>query len=415
MNIFASLREALSEGVIDQIAGIYGEKPEKIQQAFDVLGVSMVGGLVKRVTTESGMKFLFSQVEKNNYDLALLPQILQNPATLENFRSEGEKNLNTVLPGLKSPITSMVAKYAGIQNSLASTLCGLAVSVVMSLLKKETTHRKFDAEGLAAYLGDQREALLSVVPELNDALVKNLGLQAVLQTFSIPRSEASGSITHQSSPSATPPPFLMDEESTSTDFRPYLKWGAIVVLAGVAVAAGIYFGNQRSSLSNDTANDTDSTLMEARTIVEPPRKDTIATAATTTPVATTNSPMATYLADTTAKVGKSFKFENVDFEDNTTQLKATAQAPVQGLADLLKKYPTAQIKLVGYANDAQPPLTNKTLSVKRVYALKDQFIKAGISYVRVDAEGRGTGINPKDTTGRKQVAMREIWVKFVQK
>ena len=58
---------------------------------------------------------------------------------------------------------------------------------------------------------------------------------------------------------------------------------------------------------------------------------------------------------------------------------------------------------------------NSTLSVKRVFSLKDQFIKAGISYIRVDAEGRGTGINPKDTTGRKQVALREVWVKFVQK
>ena len=83
--------------------------------------------------------------------------------------------------------------------------------------------------------------------------------------------------------------------------------------------------------------------------------------------------------------------------------------------DYIFKYPNAQIKLVGYANDARLPLTNKTLSVKRVFTLKDMFVKAGISYVRVDAEGRGTGINPKDTTGRRQAAMREVWVKFVQK
>jgi outer membrane protein OmpA-like peptidoglycan-associated protein len=125
--------------------------------------------------------------------------------------------------------------------------------------------------------------------------------------------------------------------------------------------------------------------------------------------------MVAYLDDAAAIKGKLFKFDNVDCEDNTTKLKATSNDAVQALADLLKKYPNAQIKLVGYANDAQAPLTNKTLSVKRAFALKDAFVKAGISYIRVDAEGRGTGINPKDTTGRKQTAMREVWVKFVQK
>jgi outer membrane protein OmpA-like peptidoglycan-associated protein len=204
-------------------------------------------------------------------------------------------------------------------------------------------------------------------------------------------------------------------DQSQTDYGPYLKWIGIGALVIGAIVAGVYFWNQRQ-LTAASDSETDSTLNEARTIQEPVAKDTVAQPAPAPAETTaTASPMAIYLADNAAIKGKSFKFDNVDFEDNTAQLKPASNGSVEVLADLLKKYPNAQIKLTGYANDAQPPLTNKTLSVKRVFALKDLFIKAGISYIRVDAEGRGTGVNPKDTTGRKQVPMREVWVKFVQK
>lgn len=417
MNLFASLKEALTEGLIGQIAAQNDEKPEKIQKAFDALGASIVGGLIKRVTTESGMKLVFNQVQKIEFEPEQLSKIFKNQAELDALKAVGEKDLNTVLPGLKSSVSSMVAKYAGTRNSLASSLCGVAVAIVMSVLKRKVNEKRLDAESLAAYLGDQREGLLNTVPEINDKLIESIGIQYLLQNFAVPRTEHSGALPKGVEGAPASKPFLVgvDMDQSQTDYRPYLKWIGIGALVIGVIAAGIYFWNQRQAVISDS--DSDSTVTEARTIQEPIAKDTTTKEipAAVTPTTTTANPMAAYLDDSAAQKGKSFKFDNVDFEDNTAQLKTTSNDAVQALADLLKKYPTAQIKLVGYANDARLPLTNKTLSVKRVFTLKDMFVKAGVSYIRVDAEGRGTGINPKDTTGRKQVAMREVWVKFVQK
>jgi outer membrane protein OmpA-like peptidoglycan-associated protein len=65
---------------------------------------------------------------------------------------------------------------------------------------------------------------------------------------------------------------------------------------------------------------------------------------------------------------------------------------------LLKNNPVVQIRLVGYANDAVPPMGNKALSVTRVLNIKNQLIKSGINYIRIDAIGLGTGIKPGDST-----------------
>lgn len=414
MNLFASLKEVLTEELITQIALQNNEKPEKIHKAIDVLSAAVVGGLIKRVTTESGMRLAFNQVQKIEFDPTHLSKIFKNQVELDRLKSAAEKDLNIVLPGLKSSISSLAAKYAGTRNSLTSSLCGITVAIVMSVLKNKITEKHLEAESLAIYLGAQREGVLNAVPAITDKLIESVGIQFLLENFTVPKSEESGVPLKGIEGRITPTPFLNDTHlnESSTDFTPYLKWIGIGLVVVSAVATGIYFWNQRQNQM--PAQEAPTT--EARTVEEPVVKDTVSKTTETLPTAiSSESPMAKYLADSSAVKGKAFKFDNVDFEDNSTQLKSTANAPVQALADLLKKYPNAQVKLTGYANDAKPPMTNKTLSVKRVFTLKDQFIKAGISYIRVDAEGRGTGINPKDTTGRKQVAMREIWVKFVFK
>ncbi|MEZ4903636.1 MAG: DUF937 domain-containing protein [Spirosomataceae bacterium] len=417
MNLFASLKEVLTEELASQIATQNNEKPEKVQKAIDTLSASIVGGLIKRVTTESGMKLVFSQIQKSEFELSQLNKVLKNQVEIDALKLVGEKNFNILLPGLKSPVSSLAAKYAGTRNSLTSSLCGITMSIVMSVLKNKINDQKLEEESLAAYLGDQREGILNAVPVITDKLIESIGIQSLLENFTVPKTEPSSSIIKEVEGQPSSAPFLTipGKNDSNGNLQSSLKWIGIGILVIGVVGAGIYFWKQQQ---NKITLDSELLPIEAKTIEEPIQKDTLNTATTPavpTPVTTTDNPMAKYLADSSALKGKAFKFENVDFEDNTTQLKPTANAPVQALAELLKKYPNAQVKLTGYANDAQSPMTNKTLSVKRVFALKDEFIKAGISYIRVDAEGRGTGINPKDTTGRKQVAMREVWVKFVYK
>ncbi|AEI46508.1 DUF937 domain-containing protein [Runella slithyformis] len=424
MNFFASLKEALTEGVISQIAVQKHEKPEKIQKIFDALGVSLVGGLIKRVTTESGMKLVFNQARKIDFEPDQIADILKNELEFERLRAVGEKDLNTVLPGLKSAISSMVAKYAGTQNSLVSSLCGVAMPIVMSVLKHKIAEKKFDAESLAAYLGDQREGLLTILPDLNDKLIETIGIQYLLQNFSVPRTEESGVVSKGAGidNGQASQPFLVGVDmQQQADYQPYLKWAGLGALVVGAIATGIYFWNQRDVTSNLGDTETDSTMVEARTIQEPaagydslPKDTATAVSPPPAPTLSATNPMAMYLENAAAPQGKVFKFENVDFEDNTTQLKAAANAPVTALAELLRKYPNAQVKLVGYANDAKLPVTNKVLSVKRVFALKDALIKSGISYIRIDAEGRGSGVSSKDSSRIKK-PLREIYVRFVKK
>ena len=419
MSLFAALKEILDESTIEEIAKLNNEKPEKLQKVVDALAVALTGGLLKRVSNEYGMNLVFGQVSKADLQANQLKILLQNPTEWDSFLANGDKVFHTLLPSIKSPIAAVVAKYAGTRNSLVSSLCGLIGPVVLSALHKQVNTQKLDAKGLSAYLGDQREALLQVAPDLNPALIETLGIQSLLENFVVPQVEPSAVVRPFEAKSAQA--FLTNsvEEPTPTDFKPYLKWFGILALVAAIVAGGVYFWNQRDQNTVTAEEEIDSVATgssEARTVTEPPVKDSVAKVVPATTSKTDSlNPMRTYLTDAGAKMGKAFKFQNVDFEDHTPQLKTTAQAPVQGLAALLKENPTAEIKLIGYANDALPPMTNKMLSVKRVYALKQKLIDAGIGFLRVDAEGVGNGVVLKDSTRRNRTPLREIYVKFVKK
>ncbi|TAF95306.1 MAG: hypothetical protein EAZ32_09450 [Cytophagia bacterium] len=417
MSLFALLKEILDDSLVEQVAKMTNEKPEKIQKIISGLGAALIGGLIKRAANESGLNLVNNQVQKFNLDTTQLQTALQDPTDWSNFLANGDKMFHTLLPSIKSPVTAFVAKYAGTRNSLVSSLCGLVAPAMMAALKKQVANQKLDASGIANYLGDQRENLLQIAPELNPSLIEIIGLQSLMQNFSTPQIEESAAVKHNESKAAQP--FLTDraEDSEPIDFKPYLKWaGALLLVAGL-IAGGMYVWNQRSTDTDtpvETENDTTDTN-EARIITDPVSKDST-TEAAPAPQADSLNLMRIYLTDATTKPGKVFKFMNVDFEDNTLQLKPAAAQPVQELANLLKSRPTAEIKLIGYANDAQLPMTNKMLSVKRVYALKQQLIDAGVGFVRVDAEGLGNGVMEKDTARRaNRVPMREILVKFIKK
>ena len=414
MNIFDSLKEIITTSVIEKIADFHSEKPTKIQQASDIASAAIVGGMIKRITSDTGMNLCYNVIQKNTFQVSDLTN-LKSSEDFSEIITLGDKTLNTLLPSFKSPVSGLVSKNTGLRSSAAASIVSFITLSVVTVLKKKIAEKNLDASAMASFLGEQREYLLNVVPDLNQSLIDTVGLQYVLANFTAPQNKVDDE--NIAAQNVASPRFTYDTpEVEKTDFTPYLKWVGIGLGILGAVALGYYFWNQKSSVSDSDKDSTETTQNEARTIVEPVVKDSLKTQvlADTSKKVSLNL-FEAYLADATKPKGKTLKMEGVDFEDNTTQLKLASKGIIENLTGLMKKYPAAEIKFIDYTNDAQSPNTNRILSVKRAFALKQQLIDGGISYVRVDAEGRSNGINPKDTTGRKQVPLREVYLKFVKK
>ncbi|MCK8490537.1 DUF937 domain-containing protein [Spirosoma sp. RP8] len=452
MNLFATLNEVLNSDVLSRIAAYVDEPTEKTNKAVNGLVYTIIGGLMKRTTTEIGVNQLFNHIQKGRYEGTLtdnLATTLRDPNQTNTLITQGDEVISHLLPAMKSSIGSMISSYAGIRNSSAISLLGLTSTIVLNVLGKQVKSQKLDADGLASTLFAEREAFVNAVPdELMPRLIEKVGLHQIVNGVATParrsavespgRSVASTSGSSvRSTATVTRPSVSYDPvDDSDSDNGALTKWGVGALLA-VALAVGGYFVYQNTinhsgvaQDSSDLATVTGDTI-QADTVtrslavpVEPkPQTATAAPTAVSTaaPVSTTglsgnlSQLMTPYLGNAMLPKGRVFPLTGVAFIPGSLSLTAGSQATINELATLLKSYPQLQIQLVGYANDAQAGVTNKSLSFKRVNQIKQQLMASGISFVRIDAIGRGTGVAKNDTSRIPKPTMRKINVKVVAK
>ncbi|QJW89486.1 DUF937 domain-containing protein [Spirosoma taeanense] len=453
MTLFASFNEILNPDVLSRIAVYVDEPTEKTHKAVDGLVYTVVGGLMKRTTTEIGVNQLYNHIQKGRYDGSLtdnLATILRDPALTNTLITQGNDVISHLLPAMKSSIGTMISGYAGIRNSSAISLLGLTTTIVLHVLGKQVKERKLDADGLASSLFAEREAFVNAVPEeFMPRLVEKVGLQQVVSGMAAPARRAAvespvrpvtygGAPAGRSVATATRTAVSYEPDTLDNDNSSLAKWGVGALLALVVAAGGYYIYqntrnysgdaeevNSETLISNDTAQ-ADTVTRSLAVPVDMAAKTTPKTAApaSTTPGAANPAGAAAgaltqqltpYLSNPALPKGRVFPLPGVSFLPGSLSLTPGSQATIGELTTLLKTHPSMQIQLIGYANDAQGGLTNKSLSFKRVYQIKQQLMSSGIDFVRIDAIGRGSGVSRRDTSGVPRPTLRKIDFKVVVK
>lgn len=452
MNFFAAFNDIVSPEVINKAAIYVEESAPKTQKAIEGLGLTLLGGLLKRTTSEIGVNQLYNYIQKGDYDGRLtagLTSTLKDPTQTHTLITHGNDTISHLLPAMKSSIANMISSYAGIRNSSAVSLLGLTSGIVLDVLGKHVRDGKMDAEGLATALFEQRDEFIQKVPDsFMPQLVEKVGLQQIVTGVAMPYRRAVPPQPTGRTPGAPVVPMSPSYEVDTNDnggTNSLSKIGIYVLIAAVVGVIGyMVFYNSR----NQTIDDQD-VVPETTSTTDVSQTDTVArsmdvpvdntprpvpnggastsTAATSTApippvaVAANGGALATelknYMADVTAPKGRTFPLSAVVFQPGSASMTPNSASIVMDIANFLKANPAAQIRLVGYANDAQGGITNKSLSFKRVNAIKTMLVAQGIDYIRVDAIGLGTGvkIKPGDSTATRQPTMKKIDMKVVYK
>jgi len=100
--------------------------------------------------------------------------------------------------------------------------------------------------------------------------------------------------------------------------------------------------------------------------------------------------LAGFLANPTDTAApKSFIFENLNFESGSAKLTSESVPTLNDLVDILKAYPSVQVKLEGYTDNVGDAADNKKLSLARAEATKEIMVTSGIDAGRITTAGYG--------------------------
>ena len=446
MNLFANLTTVLNPEVLSRIADYIDEPIEKTHKAVDGLVYTIMGGLMKRTTSEIGVNQLYSHIQKGRYNgtsLDNLTTVLRDPAYTNTLITQGNDVISHLLPAMKSSIGSMISGYAGIRNSSAISLLGLITTIVLHVLGKQVKDQKLDADALAAALFAERETLVNNVPEeFMPRLVEKVGLQQIVAGLATPARRTPVESSGRAAPTTTRPAVSYDlSDDSDNDNGALTRWGVGALIAVALAFGGYYLYQNTQKYSNGGQDTTDvasvsSDTIQADTVTRSlavpkdpaaktaPKSASAVSVSLSTPASGTGlvagagslaQQMTPYLSNAALPKGRVFPLAGVAFQPGSLSMTPGSQATVTELATMLKTYPQLQVLLVGYANDAQGGFTNKSLSFKRVNIIKQQLVTSGINFQRIDAVGRGTGVARNDTSRVPKPTLRKIMLKVVSK
>ena len=102
-----------------------------------------------------------------------------------------------------------------------------------------------------------------------------------------------------------------------------------------------------------------------------------------------------YLAGTQA-TPRTFTFEKLNFDTAKSDIRAADAAEVSQIAATLKQYPTAKIRIAGYADARGDDAANMALGKARADSIKSALVGQGVDAGRVETVSGGE-TDPVDT------------------
>ena len=398
MDLLGLAKEQLTSKAISQIGSFLNEKPEDVTSGLSAALPSILGGFMQKASTTHGAGDLLSMINGDSFSEGLLGNIsgFLSGGNSSSILSVGSSLLTSLFRDKLGALTSLIGNVSGLGSKSSSSLLNIAAPLIMGVLAKQVKSQGLGISGLASMLMGQRDHVKAAIPA---------GIGSILNMNSL------GDFVGDSNQKTA----NTNVEEATGGLSKILPW----VLLALIVLGGLYFWKSSQNKATDLISDTTSTVVDGASTLANSVKKTLSTGISLDFLdSSIENELITFIEDENAPVDKEtwFNFRKLTFKIGSAEIDSTSEKEVDNIAEILKAYPTVNIKIGGYTDNTGSAEINKKLSAERAANVLSSLVNRGIDTSRMISEGYGPEhpIASNDTEEGKE-QNRRIAVKVTNK
>ena len=415
INILDLAKQYLTPSTIAKFSQETGENESVVNKAINAFIPIILGTVVEKNSSTNGLLHLLKSFGASKGLTSLSTETATSPVLTQILGSLFGSNQSTII--------DKVASYAGISNQSSSQLFNVASEATLGSLGKYANDENLGEAEFASLLNVGKSSLASLIPAGLGLGTLGLGNIFGHDKVEAPRVETIETRTREH----VPPPreevrTLDDHEEKGTSFWKWLLPLLLLLLGGYLIWNFLKKDKPETVVAPaDTENiDTVSTTVVVKEygVVKLDGADLKAYPGGFEEQVIKYVTSPEYQSATEDQLKqKWFNFDHVNFVfGSTDELEGDSYLQLENLAQILKKYPDAKIKIGAYTDRVGDEARNKEISQKRADFIKAELEKLGVGSQVNGAEGYGEEFATVDenASDEERAEDRKMSVRFTK-
>ncbi len=254
VHLISLLNDQFTPAVIDKLSVALNESPANTLKAVNGALPTLLGGLTQRVQASGGASSVIDFLAKGDY--AKTPfdvsQAVDTKQEIDQVTAAGQGFMDQIFSDKLARTTELLSLYSGTKPQSATTVLGLAGSVLMGVLGRQEQEKGLTAESLTTLLAGQAGEFRKALPTGLDGVGSLLGFDE-LATPTGPQTDVQGADNFSGTPINPNIPKSAEGDRRHENVR-WLRW-AMIAIAVLILALLIQKCSQNQSGTEGVSTD----------------------------------------------------------------------------------------------------------------------------------------------------------------